>query len=86
MPGFVASVQPSVTVPIGIIHLYYICFLVGFVISASLYCFLHFIFPAKSLQEFVKNGSTPASLMSQYQDRWDGDGIGRENIGFDDKA
>ncbi|CZR69975.1 related to uracil permease [Phialocephala subalpina] len=73
MPGFVASVQPSVTVPIGLTHLYYICFLAGFSISASVYCGLHFIFPAEGLNRFVASSPPARALMAEYQDRWDGE-------------
>lgn len=73
MPGFIASVQPSITVPIGLTHLYYLCFLVGFLISSSVYCALHFIFPAHGLNHFVASSPSPGSLMAEYQDRWDGD-------------
>lgn len=72
MPGFVASVQPSVTVPIGLTHLYYICFLAGFAISAGLYCALHFVFPDRASQAFVRNAPEARVLMREYQDRWDG--------------
>jgi NCS1 family nucleobase:cation symporter-1 len=73
MPGFVASVQPSVTVPIGLTHLYYICFLAGFAMSSSIYCLLHFVFPAHALNEFVSSSPPSKSLMVEYQERWDGE-------------
>ena len=47
MPGFMAAIQPSATVSIGLTHLYYICFLAGFAISASIYYIPHFIFLAR---------------------------------------
>ncbi|KAE8441774.1 hypothetical protein EG329_004332 [Mollisiaceae sp. DMI_Dod_QoI] len=73
MPGFVASVQPSVTVPIGLTHLYYICFLAGFAISASIYCLLHIVFPAQGLNHFVTSSPSARALMAEYQERWDGE-------------
>lgn len=73
MPGFVSSVQPSITVPIGLTHLYYICFLAGFAISSSIYCLLHFAFPAHELNEFVRSSPSSRSLMVEYQERWDGE-------------
>lgn len=75
MPGFVAAVQPSVTVPIGLTHLYYICFLSGFAISASIYCLLHLIFPAVGSKQFVADVASLRELMKEYQDRWDGQTI-----------
>lgn len=71
MPGFVASVQPSVSVPIGLTHLYYICFLAGFAISFSIYCMLHFLFPAHGLNEFVSSSPSARALMVEYQEKWD---------------
>lgn len=71
MPGFVAAVQPSITVPIGLTHLYYICFLVGSTISATVYSFLHFVFPAGELKTNVLNSSSSRVLIFEYQEGWD---------------
>lgn len=73
MPGFVASVDTSITVPTGLKHLYYICFLVGFAISASVFCLLHLVFPAKDVVHFVASNPSARFLMAEYQDRWDGE-------------
>lgn len=73
MPGFVASVQPSLSVPIGFTHLYYICFLSGFTISAAVYCTLHYVFPSKAVQEWVKGSLSSAVLIGEYRDQWDGE-------------
>ncbi|KUJ07643.1 NCS1 nucleoside transporter family protein [Mollisia scopiformis] len=83
MPGFVASVQLLVSVPIGLTHLYYICFLIGFAISSGVYCLLHFIFPAKGLNDFVASSPSPRSLMAEYQERWDGEISGVSDIDKD---
>jgi NCS1 family nucleobase:cation symporter-1 len=72
MPGFVSAVQPSVKVPIVLTHLYYICFLSGFVISAAVYCLLHFLFPAVALKDFVAESGSPKHIMKEYRDRWNG--------------
>jgi NCS1 family nucleobase:cation symporter-1 len=71
MPGFVASIDTSLTVPIGLTHLYYICFLAGFAISATIFCILHWVFPANDVVHFVASISSPKLLMAGYQDRWD---------------
>jgi len=71
MPGFVASVQPSVVVQIGFTHLYYICFLSGFAISTAVYSTLHFLFPAQASKNFVENSPFPENLMTDYEQRWD---------------
>lgn len=71
LPGFVAYVNSSIHVPLGLTHLYYICFLSGFVISATVYCTLHFLFPVPAVEHFVKNAPSPGLLMDEYRDRWD---------------
>ncbi|KAF8851032.1 NCS1 nucleoside transporter family protein [Acephala macrosclerotiorum] len=73
MPGFVDSVQLLVKIPIGLTHLYYICFLTGFAISANVHCALHIIFPAEGLNHFVASSPPGRALMAEYQDRWDGE-------------
>ena len=72
MPGFVTAVQPSVIVPVGLTHLYYICLMYGFATGASIYCLLHFIFPAVASKQFVADATSPRELMKGYQDRWNG--------------
>ncbi|KAJ5298328.1 uncharacterized protein N7443_006448 [Penicillium atrosanguineum] len=71
LPGFVAYVSSGVTVPIGLTHLYYICFLSGLVISASVYCGLHYVFPVAAIKDFVENSPPAKVLMREYQERWD---------------
>jgi NCS1 family nucleobase:cation symporter-1 len=86
MPGFIAAVQPSITVPIGLTHLYYICFLSGFAISASVYCTLHFVFPTRAVKDFVVKSAPAEVLMREYQERWDGTSHGERSgsLEFDD--
>lgn len=73
MPGFVAAVQPSVIVPIGLTHQYYMCFLAGFAISSAVFCLLHAVFPAHEVREFVARSPPPRFVMADCQDRWDGE-------------
>ncbi|KAL1968643.1 hypothetical protein VTN77DRAFT_1469 [Rasamsonia byssochlamydoides] len=71
LPGFVAYVNPRITVPVGLMHLYYICFLVGLTISASVYCVLHFLFPAPAVNDFVRTAPSPSILMAESREKWD---------------
>ena len=71
LPGFVSSIDLTLSFPIGLTYLYYICFLVGFAISASVYIVLHKLFPAHATQAFVKDAPVPAVLMREYRDSWD---------------
>jgi NCS1 family nucleobase:cation symporter-1 len=81
MPGFISAVSPSITVPLGFTHLYYICFLSGFTISAAVYSSLHTLFPARAVQAFVKHAPEPKVLMRMYQQKWDGvEGSDRDDI------
>jgi NCS1 family nucleobase:cation symporter-1 len=52
-------------------HLYYICFLVGFAISAFVYCGLHFVFPATAVGKFVRSAPSPSILMAESREKWD---------------
>jgi NCS1 family nucleobase:cation symporter-1 len=76
LPGFVAEVNTNVSVPIGLTHLYYICFLSGFCISAAVYCLLHWVFPAHRLDAFVKSNQSAEELMVESREKWDQDETG----------
>ena len=76
LPGFVATVNASVTVPMGLLHLYDICFLVGFAICSSLYCFLHYVFPARKVQDFVTNAPAARVLMRIHREDTDARALG----------
>lgn len=71
LPGFVASVNTNVMVPVGLTHLYYICFLSGFVISAAIYCILHYVFPVPEVQKFVSSAGPVKVLVREYREEWD---------------
>jgi len=71
LPGFVAYVGSGITVPVGLTHLYYICFLSGLVISSAVYCMLHYVFPVSAIKDFVENAPPAKVLMCEYQERWD---------------
>ena len=71
LPGFVAYVNPAIQVPVGLTHLYYICFLSGAFISGTVYVFLHYVFPDRRLQEFVAVAPPARVLMEEYRERLD---------------
>ncbi|KAE8331902.1 permease for cytosine/purines, uracil, thiamine, allantoin-domain-containing protein [Aspergillus sergii] len=50
LPGFVAHVDPSVAVPVGLTRIYYICFFTGTAISAGVYTALHCIISFRPLK------------------------------------
>jgi NCS1 family nucleobase:cation symporter-1 len=41
------------------------------VISASVYCGLHYVFPVPAIKDFVENAPPAKVLMREYQERWD---------------
>jgi NCS1 family nucleobase:cation symporter-1 len=43
----------------------------GLVISAFVYCGLHYIFPVAAIRDFVENAPPAKVLMREYQERWD---------------
>lgn len=71
LPGFIAYVNPSITVPIGLTHLYYICFLTGMSISAAVYVALHYAVPDRRLQAFVNSAPPARQLMDEYRELYD---------------
>ncbi|PWY96125.1 allantoin permease [Aspergillus sclerotioniger CBS 115572] len=71
LPGFVAYVNPSIHMPVGLTHLYYICFLSGAFISGMVYVILHYVFPDRRLQEFVASAPAARVLMEEYRERLD---------------
>lgn len=71
LPGFIAYVSPSITVPIGLTHLYYICFLTGMSISAAVYVALHYAVPDRRLQAFVNSAPPARQLMDEYRELYD---------------
>ncbi|KAJ5924154.1 Allantoin permease [Penicillium verhagenii] len=73
LPGFVAYVNPNIEVPVGFMHLYYICFLSGFFISAGVYSALHHVFPVPAVVNFVERAPSARTLMEEYREQWDRD-------------
>ncbi|EFQ99464.1 uridine permease [Nannizzia gypsea CBS 118893] len=71
LPGFIATVNMDVHVPIGFTRIYQLCFLVGFLISAFVYSGLHLLVPDKKLQQYVSTAASPAELIRDYRDSLD---------------
>lgn len=71
LPGFIAYVNPDISVPIGLTHLYYICFLTGMSISAAVFVALHYLVPDKRLQAFVNSAPPARQLMAEYRELYD---------------
>ncbi|KAJ9131029.1 NCS1 nucleoside transporter family protein [Pleurostoma richardsiae] len=71
MPGFIAAVNTSASVSDGATELYYMNYLYGFCASGVLFILLHKIFPAASLDEFVKNRMSPGETMFLSREKWD---------------
>ncbi|GBF64861.1 allantoin permease [Trichophyton mentagrophytes] len=71
LPGFIATVNMDVHVPVGFTRIYQLCFLVGFLISAFVYSGLHLLVPDRKLQEYVSTAASPAVLIRDYRDSID---------------
>ncbi|KIY48482.1 allantoin permease [Fistulina hepatica ATCC 64428] len=71
LPGFVAAVNTSVVVSDGWMHVYYICFLSGFAISAFVFVLLHTVFPANRVKEYVRTAPAPHVLQEEFREKWD---------------
>ncbi|KAL7794421.1 permease for cytosine/purines, uracil, thiamine, allantoin domain-containing protein [Trichoderma ceciliae] len=73
LPGFIAAVNLSVSLPVGMTELYYLNYLYGFVSSAVVYAALHWIFPAKEVDDFVRSAPSAKEVQRHYTDRWEVD-------------
>lgn len=71
LPGFIAAVSTSVTVPAGATELYYLNYLYGFLSSALVYWALHAAFPDKRLAAWVAESPDAKTLQREYQEKWD---------------
>lgn len=71
LPGFIAAINLSITVPDGATELYYMNYLYGFMSSALVYWALHAAFPDKRLDEWVRSSPDAKTLQREYQERWD---------------
>ncbi|KAJ6440557.1 NCS1 nucleoside transporter family protein [Purpureocillium lavendulum] len=75
LPGFISQVNTSVTVTDAAVELYYLNYLYGYLASLVVYSLLHWAFPAKSLDAFVREPTTAAELQQHYRDRWDSEAM-----------
>jgi NCS1 family nucleobase:cation symporter-1 len=73
LPGFIAAVNLSVSLPAGMTELYFLNYLYGFLSSAVVYALLHRIFPARDVDDFVKNAPSAKEVQRHYTDRWEVD-------------
>ncbi|TPX15443.1 uncharacterized protein E0L32_004423 [Thyridium curvatum] len=71
LPGFIAAVDLTVTMPYGVTELYYLNYLYGFLSSGAVYALLHIVFPDARLKNFVETSGTPDQLRALYEERWD---------------
>ncbi|KAL4810957.1 permease for cytosine/purines, uracil, thiamine, allantoin-domain-containing protein [Aspergillus unguis] len=71
LPGFIAAVNPSVIVPVGLTRLYNMSYIYGFLSSSLVYVILHRIFPAPSLDAFVNGAETAKEVMAASREKWD---------------
>ncbi|KAI1484960.1 NCS1 nucleoside transporter family protein [Biscogniauxia mediterranea] len=71
MPGFVAAVDTSVSVPDGLTELYYLSYIYSFLAAAAAYYALHKIFPDKALDRFIQTAPPSTILRAIYQEKWD---------------
>ncbi|KAF3002141.1 hypothetical protein E8E14_002811 [Neopestalotiopsis sp. 37M] len=71
LPGFIASINTSISVPDGAIELYYLNYLYGFLSSALCFALLHWIFPDAYVDAFVKGPETAKEIMYQHHLVWD---------------
>ncbi|KAI3556416.1 hypothetical protein CABS03_03477 [Colletotrichum abscissum] len=71
MPGFIAAVDTSATVSEGATELYSMSYIYGLLSSGLVYALLHWLFPARSLNAFVKDAPSARELQGMQQSKWD---------------
>lgn len=71
LPGFIGAVNGSVMLPEGMTKLFYLNYLYGFLSSAGVYILLHWIFPARNVDRFVRTSPSAAEVQQFYSDRWE---------------
>ncbi|KAK6212819.1 hypothetical protein LQW54_004908 [Pestalotiopsis sp. IQ-011] len=72
LPGFIASINTSISVSDGAIELYYLNYLYGFLSSAGCFALLHWVFPDACVDAFVKGSESVKEIMYQHHLVWDG--------------
>ncbi|KAH7310666.1 NCS1 nucleoside transporter family protein [Stachybotrys elegans] len=86
IPGFVAAIDVTISMPDGATELYYLNYLFGFVTSGVLYYLLHLIFPDAKVHEFVQTAANPKELQRSYREIWEAavarevDSVGEESL------
>lgn len=73
IPGFAAAVNTTLKVSDGAVELYYINYLYGYLSSVAIYYVLHLVFPAQSLDAFVREPTTAKQLQRFYTEQLDSD-------------
>lgn len=66
MLGIISAVNTTITVPIGLTHIYYINFLTGFLIASVVLIVLHWAFPTPSQKAFVMSPVSANENMAEY--------------------
>lgn len=81
LPGFIGTINPSIVVPIGAMHLYHLAYPLGFAVSFVLHLALNKVFPPQGLGDFdsvdhfdtftpseaEKLGVTPSNMVEAEQ-------------------
>jgi NCS1 family nucleobase:cation symporter-1 len=74
LPGFIGTINPSIVVPVGAKHLYYLAFIVGFWISFLLYWALNTLSPPQGAGEM-----DPVDLYGTFTP-WESERLGVELV------
>ncbi|KAI1879077.1 hypothetical protein JX265_003254 [Neoarthrinium moseri] len=71
LPGFIAAVETSITVPDSVAEFYSLNYVYSFISSATCYTLLHRIFPANDVDAFVTGTPDANETIYQHHMRWD---------------
>ncbi|KAM0428508.1 hypothetical protein ACHAPT_006868 [Fusarium lateritium] len=71
LPGFIAAVNQSISMPDSVTEFYYLNYLYGFLASAFVYALLHRLVPDKKFDAFVQATPSAKEVQNLYHGRWD---------------
>ena len=71
LPGFIAAVNLSISIPDGVTELYYLNYVYGFMASAFAYALLHRLVSDQKLDAFVQENTSAKEVQDLYHGRWD---------------
>ncbi|RCI08139.1 hypothetical protein L249_6333 [Ophiocordyceps polyrhachis-furcata BCC 54312] len=71
LPGIVAQLTGNQSLPESAMELFSLNYLYGYLVSGSVFAALHWLFPARPVDDFVRQPETARQLQQHYRSLWD---------------